>query len=60
MKNPSSAFGWLGLTLVLLPIALVCLFLMVCLIIASPIAGIIFGCIAFAVGRAMFGRPKAR
>lgn len=56
MKNLPATFGWLGLSLVLLPVVLVCLFLMVCLVIASPLAGIIFGCIVFAVGRPIFAR----
>lgn len=57
MKNLPAALGWLGLSLFLLPVALICLFIMVCLVIASPPAGIIFGVIVFAVGRAMFARP---
>lgn len=56
MKNLPAVFGWLGATLFLLPVAVICLALMVALIIAAPVAGIIFGVIVFVVGRAIFGR----
>jgi multisubunit Na+/H+ antiporter MnhE subunit len=61
MKRPHSlaaALLWGGLALVLLPVALVCLFLMVALIVASPIAGVIFGAIVLAIGRAVLGAKK--
>lgn len=57
-KNLPAALGWLGLTLVLLPVALICLFIMVALVVASPVAGIIFGVIVFACARAMFTRRR--
>jgi hypothetical protein len=55
MKNLPSALGWIGLTLFLLPVAVICLALMVALIVTAPVAGIIFGCIVFLVGRGLFG-----
>jgi hypothetical protein len=58
MKNLPSTLGWLGLAFVLLPIALICLALMIAIVIASPMAGLVFGFIVFAVGRAIFGSKK--
>lgn len=55
MKNLPSALGWIGLTLFLLPVAVVCLALMVALIVTAPVAGLIFAAIVFVIGRALFG-----
>lgn len=56
MKNLPAALGWLGLSFILLPVALICLALMIALIVTAPAAGIIFGVIIFAIGRAIFAR----
>lgn len=58
MKDAGSALMWLGLAVFLLPIALICVFAAVMLVIASPVAGIVFGLIVFIIGRALLTPKK--
>jgi hypothetical protein len=41
LKPLSSLLGWLGVSLTLLPIVLICLFIQIIIVIAFPVAGAI-------------------
>jgi len=56
MEKLPGALGWLGLTLILLPFAVICLAIAVALVIASPLAGIIFAVLVFGAARLIFSK----
>jgi hypothetical protein len=58
MKDLSSVLGSLGCAIILAPIALICLVGFVIVVIAEPLAGLIFGVICVVIGRAIYDARK--